>query len=180
MENINNVRKLTRASMLLVFALVIIFTGARLGGAVFNQIVVGPLVNAVLFTTILIVDLKFGVLVAISTPILAAVTGQFTILPFLPFIMVGNIILVLTFGIFIKLIKKYGSYIGVAAGAVLKFLFLSVSASYMVSLFNLPIPQAAVKKLGEAMSYPQLYTALAGGVVAIIFNFFFKRNYRNA
>ena len=45
MENTSNTKKLTRASMLLIFAFIIIFIGSRTGGAMFNQFVVGPLVS---------------------------------------------------------------------------------------------------------------------------------------
>lgn len=170
----NNVKKLTRASMLLVFALVVIFIGARFGGAMFNQFAVGPLVNAVIISAVLITDLKFGILVSLLTPILAALTGQFTVLPFIPFIMVGNAVLAALVGIMDKLVKKFGIYIGIVIGAVLKMLFLIVSVNFLISLFNLPIPKPAMEKLAAAMSYPQLYTALAGGFVAVVFYNIFR------
>lgn len=173
----NNVRKLTRASMLLVFALIITFIGARTGGALFNQIVVGPLVNAVIITSVLITDMKFGVLVALMTPVLATITGQFTIIPFMPFIMLGNITFALIFGLFNKYVKTYGKYIGIAIGALLKTGVLFISVSYLVTLFNIPIKSQALEKLVVAMSYPQLYSAIAGGAVALIFYSIFLRNY---
>lgn len=174
MEKINNVRKLTRASMLLVFALVIIFIGARFGGAMFNQVVVGPLVNAVIITAVLSTDTKFGILVALLTPVLAVLTGQFKAIPFIPFIMAGNIILAVACGLMERLVKKFGIYIGIVIGAVLKTLFLILSANYLVSLFGIMLPQAII----DAMSFPQLYTALAGGAVAVIFYGIFKRIYK--
>lgn len=174
-KGLNDVKKLTRSSMLLVFALVIIFIGARFGGALFNQIVVGPLVNAVILTAVLITDLKFGVLVSLLTPVLAFITGQFQIIFFVPFIMIGNILLALTFGIMEKYIKRIGLYLGIVVGASIKTLFLIISVKYFISLFNLPIPGPAIGKLADAMSYPQLYTALAGGVIAILFKTVFDR-----
>lgn len=173
----NNVKKLTRASMLLVFALIIIFIGARTGGAAFNQIVVGPLVNAVIITSVLITDMKFGSLVAIITPVLAAITGQFTIIPFMPFIMLGNVTFAVLFGLCSKYIKTYGNYVGIAVGAVLKTAVLVVSVKYLIGLFNLGLKPPVVEKLAAAMSYPQLFTAVAGGVIAILFYSVFVKRY---
>jgi hypothetical protein len=175
MVNTNNVKKLTRASMLLVFALVIIFIGSRLGGSAFNQVVVGPLVNAVIIAAVLITDLKFGILVSLLTPVLAFITGQFTMLPFVPFIMAGNAIMAVSVGVIEKLVKKHGIYIGIVVGAVLKALFLMISVNYLIALFNLPLSEKQIKMLGVAMSWSQLYTALAGGVVAVIFFNVFKK-----
>jgi len=169
MNNINNVNKLTRASMLLVIALVITFIGARFGGATFNSIVVGPLINAVILTAVLMTDLKFGILVAFSTPILAALTGQLAapMVPFAPFIMVGNVIYAVAFGLAHKYVKAWGSYLGIGLGAVLKAGFLIFSVKYLVALFNVSLPEKVLAKLSVMMSYPQAITAVAGGIIAL-------------
>lgn len=51
------------------------------------------------------------------------------------------------------------SILGIAVGAVVKYLILSQSVAYLVSV---PPPVA------KAMQFPQLLTALAGGVIAIV------------
>lgn len=179
MENINNVKKLTRASMMAAIAFVIIFIGARLGSATYNQLFVGPLVNAIILTALLITDLKYGVLVSLLTPIIAAITGQFTLVPFMPFIMVGNAILALSFGIFNKKLNKYGSYVGILVGSVLKTLFLFLSAKYLVQLFKLNIPEKAIPKLVAAMSMNQFYTAIVGGIIALlVYKFVYLKAYK--
>lgn len=182
MENISNIKKLTRASMLLVFALVVIFLGSRMGGAILNSTVVGTLVNAIIISAVLITDLKFGILVGFSTPILAALTGQLAapMMPFIPFIMAGNITLAVVFGVFHKHIDKYGKYIGIAAGAVLKTLVLVISAKYLVVLLNINIPKPILAKLAVLMSYPQLFTAVAGGIVALLLYSVFNKYYVKA
>lgn len=171
MENINSVKKLTRASMLLAFAFIIIFIGSRMEGAMFNQVVVGPLVNAVILTTVLTCDLKYGVLVSLTTPVLALITGQFPTAgaPFIPFIMIGNAVLAIIFFVFNKYIKTYGAYAGIVIGALFKTLVLTISIKYLVELFKIGIPKPLVSKLTVMMSYPQFYSAVAGGVVALIF-----------
>lgn len=182
MERVDNVRKLTRSSMLAAFALIIIFIGARLGGAVFNQIVVGPLVNAVIITAVLISDTKYGVLVSLLTPVMAALTGQLAapMVPFVPFIMLGNAVLALVLGICVRYIRKFGVYAGIVLGAVLKTAVLSASARYLIGLFSLNIPKPVAAKLGVMMSYPQLYSAIAGGVVAFLFCEVYRRSYSKA
>lgn len=178
----NNVKKLTRASMLAAFALVIIFIGARLGGAMFNQIVVGPLVNAVIITAALICDIKYGVLVSVLTPVMAALTGQLAapMVPFVPFIMLGNATLAIVVGLLVKYVKTYGVYAGIILGAVLKTLMLSFSAKHLIALFSLKIPKPVAAKLAFMMSTPQLYSAIAGGVVALLFYAVYKRSYSKA
>ena len=182
MESTSNTKKLTRASMLLIFAFIIIFIGSRTGGAMFNQFVVGPLVNAVILTAVLITDMKHGILVGILTPVLAAITGQLNapMVPFMPFIMIGNALLALVFGLIYKKNEKFGQYIGIVLGSVLKALFLTLSAKYLVSAFKINIPEKVMPKLLAAMSAPQLYSALAGGVIALLFYKAYKKYYLKA
>lgn len=179
MDNINNVRKLTRASMLLVFALVITFTGSRLGGATFNSFVVGPLINAVIIGAVLTTDMKFGVLVALLTPVLAALTGQLAapMVPFAPFIMVANVILAVVFGLCSSNVKSWGTYLGIGLGAVLKTGFLMISVKYLVALFSVTLPEQVLGKLAVVMSYPQAVTAVAGGIIAMAFSSLLQKSY---
>ena len=178
-EKINNVQRLTRSSMLLVFVLIIIFLGSRFGGATFNSFIVGPMVNAVIITTVLVVNIKYAVLVGFLTPVMAAITGQLLppMVPFVPFIMAGNITYALVFGLFSKHIKRYGNYAGIVIGAVLKTFVLIISVKYLVSLFSINIAGNVMNKLAAVMSYPQLYTAAAGGIIAMLFYLVYKRSY---
>lgn len=182
MESISNVKKLTRASMLLVFALIVIYTGSRAGGAVFNSFIVGPLVNSIILVTVMVADLKFGIIVALCTPVLAALTGQLAapMVPFSPFIMFGNAIYAAAFGLFAKNVKTYGSIAGIGAGSLLKALWLMMSVKFLVPLFKVNIPKPALAKLSVVMSYPQFITALAGGVIAMAFYSIFIRFYSKA
>lgn len=179
MDNINNVKKLTRAGMLLALAFIIIFIGSRLEGATFNQVVVGPLVNTVIIVAVMATDLKYGILISFATPILAVITGQFPAAgaPFVPFIMIGNGVLSVTVWFMDKYVKKYGLYIGIVVGAVLKALVLTVSIRYLVVLFGIGLPKPLIAKLSVMMSYPQLYSAIAGGIIAVIFYSVYKKNW---
>ncbi|MGI6486167.1 MAG: hypothetical protein ACOX15_07710 [Tepidanaerobacteraceae bacterium] len=75
--------------------------------------------------------------------------------------MLGNIVFVIAYIVFrSKLGKGYaGSIIGLVVGAVVKFLILSSAVRLIVSV---PPPVA------QAMQVPQLYTAILGGIIAII------------
>jgi len=103
------------------------------------------------------------VIIGMLTPFIAFVRGILTqpLAPMIPFIMVGNAILVIISVISRSKLGKgiAGSGIGLVIGAVAKFLVLSSAVRFIVSV---PPPVA------QAMQVPQLYTAILGGVVAIV------------
>lgn len=158
----NQVRNLVRSSLFLAIAVVFQMT-------IKQTPVVGPVVNAVLILTTYICGIPWGIYVGILTPLLAFATGTLNAAlgPFVPFIMAGNAILVFFFGVF-KTKEKYGKYLGLIIGALLKYLFLYLSATNLVSLFKLGIPQKLVKNLTVVMGIPQFYHALIGGTLAVL------------
>ena len=85
----------------------------------------------------------------------------------MPFIAVGNLVLVLVLH-FIAGGKPLGlrSYLAVAAAAVCKFvvLFLLVTR---VAIPALNLPEAAASAMSASFSWPQLVTAAIGGVIAV-------------
>ena len=88
-------------------------------------------------------------------------------LAIVPFIAVGNLVLVLVLH-FIAGGKPLGlrSYLAVAAAAVCKFvvLFLLVTR---VAIPALNLPEAAASAMSASFSWPQLVTAAIGGVIAV-------------
>jgi hypothetical protein len=77
-----------------------------------------------------------------------------------PVIMIANAILVITFSLFRgKVIQLYKTLIGIIVGSILKYGVFVIAISYIVSL-----PPAAAQMFGIT----QLFTALSGGVLAII------------
>jgi riboflavin transporter len=159
--------KLVKSSLLLAIAVI----SQALGRSYpqISQIFVGPTVNAVLILTALICGTGWGVGVAALTPLLAYVTGQLpqAMAPFLPFIIIGNILLVLCSGL-IGRNKPHGKLAGIILGAMLKFTFLYFSALKLIHVFNLGIKPPAAQKLVIMMGYPQLATALLGGAAALV------------
>lgn len=162
-----NTSKMVKSALFLSIA--IVFQAIGRAYPQISQSFVGPAVNGVLILTALICGTSWGVAVGGLTPLLAYMTGQLQAAmgPFIPFIMIGNILFVLCAGL-MKRYKPYGKEAGIVLGSVLKFSFLYFSALKLIYVFNLDIKPPVAKKLAVTMGYPQLITALAGGIIALI------------
>jgi len=147
---------------MVVYSLVCFFTPFFIGHP---QIFVGIVVNAALITAAL--NLKgYRILPVIILPSLGALSRGILFGPlskflvyFIPFIWIGNAILVFSFKHF-KLEKKYNYWLTLVAGVLLKsgFLFLSALALYKLGV----VPVMFL----TAMGIIQITTALGGGVAA--------------
>jgi len=127
-----------------------------------NQPITGPIINATLFLSTALIGVQAGILVALFPSLIALSVG---LLPValavaVPFIITSNVILILTY----NLLKK-NQLVAIITASVVKFLFL-FSTSFIVArlITQKPIAQKAVAML----SWPQLITALTGGVIAWI------------
>ena len=132
-----------------------------------SQWVTGLIVNAVLIATLFLVGIR-GALVLALVPSMIALAGGLlpaVLAPVVPFIMIGNVILILTIDFIYKQFgnKSKGFWLGVITGALLKFLFLFASVNLISQLL---IKQELVVKIAQMMSWPQFYTAMIGGVIA--------------
>jgi hypothetical protein len=144
------IRYLARTALLL--ALTLVFQSLRLG-----QAFTGPLVNAVLFTATAVVGIAGGVFIGAVTPWVALAVGILkpVLAPAVPSIMLGNASLVVTTG----LLWRRNCYLAVAAASLVKFAVLGGSVRYLLHLNP---------KVAAALGLPQLFTALAGGAIAIL------------
>ncbi len=120
-----------------------------------RQEITGPLVNAMLLLAVGAVGIPSAMALG-ALPSLVAIgrgTHPVALLPMVPFIVLGNAAFVGVFGIL------RGRNFAIASGiaSVIKLAVLSLTAMYVV---HLPGPLAAM------MGLPQLYTALAGAVIA--------------
>lgn len=163
----DKVKKLVRASLLLAIAIIVQILGKNIPEI--NQFLVGPIVNAILILTTFVCGTWWGVGVGVLTPVIAWLVGQLPgpMAPFIPFIMIGNSLFVIFFGI-LKNQQKWGKYIGLLFGSFIKFLFLSFSAAKLITIFNIGLPSKVASKLVIMMGIPQLVTALIGGVIALV------------
>ena len=93
-------------------------------------------------------------MIALSAGLLPAILA-----PMIPFIMLSNAILIMTF----SALKKKNYWLNIAIGSTFKFLFLFATSSIVI---NLLIKKEIAQQVALIMSWPQLLTALAGGVIA--------------
>lgn len=135
-----------------------------------NTLVTGSLVNLMLILSGMTGGLSCGLTVAILSPILAKFFGIGPLWAIIPLIALGNIVLVLLWH-FIgenRRLKRRTAYpLAVAAAALAKcaVLYLGIVRG-AVPLLRLPAPQAAA--LSGTFSLPQFFTAIAGGLLAIL------------
>jgi hypothetical protein len=146
----------------MMLALTLVF---QLGFSMFSQPMVGPLVNMCLFIAVMVAGIPSAIIIGCISPLAAYLLGIMPVLPVLPFIMLGNAVLVLVFGLFSKIIKnKYSSVFSVVLAAISKFALLAFSIRLFVPLLMPKVPV----KLVESLTIPQLVTALIGGFLALI------------
>ncbi len=126
------------------------------------QLVTGPVVNAALILATYFGGAAGGVLIGVITPVVAIFAGILppALAPVLPVIVAANAILVL----FFVWMKKFGDYMAAVVASCAKFLTFFVMLNYVLVLFNINLP----KPLLLAFGLPQLYTALAGSLVAVL------------
>ena len=142
----------------------------------FGQLVTGSFVNGILAVTTLIVGLSSGITVAIISPVLAYLFGIAPQILTVPAIMIGNTVYV----ILLYVLADHKSYINfrkilawlVAAFAKFATLYLIVAklicgvlADSLLASGSLKPPMLNV--LPATFSWPQLFTALIGGAVAL-------------
>ncbi|MFN2364633.1 MAG: ECF transporter S component [Halarsenatibacteraceae bacterium] len=164
--SLTSTRFWTRTAILLAAALAF-----QMGGL--PQPVTGPAINAVLLIAVGLIGPVAAVIIGAFTPIIAFIRG---ILPpplgsMIPAIVFGNALYAIVFffiswsssrtkpaAVKIK-VFSVSTILAVIAGALAKFFILAWAVNFMVQV---PEPVA------QMMSLPQLYTALAGGGLALL------------
>ncbi|WP_027627802.1 ECF transporter S component [Ruminiclostridium cellobioparum] len=160
-NNRNNIRMITRTAVLLAVVVVVQIVGRSLPN---NNFIVGPLVNMCLLLAAMTAGMAGGITIAILSPFTSLINNNAPIaaalLPFAPVIALANIIFVLAF----YLLYNKNKFIGLGVGAVLKFGVLFLGIRIFLNIFSFP---KFTQKLFELFSWPQLLTAVIGGLVAI-------------
>jgi len=128
------------------------------------QLVSGSLVNAVLFISTIILGLEGTLLICLIPSLIALGIGLLpsVLAPMIPFIVTSNAILVLTF----NFLRERNYWLGIISASFLKFLFLFGASSLMMEFFS---KKEIAVKAASMMSWPQLFTALSGGIITYIF-----------
>ena len=129
------------------------------------QFVVGTIVNATLFCAVLFLGVPQAIFLGMIPSIIALLTNllPFSLVSLVPFIMLSNSILVVTFGV----LKKRSFLFGALIASLLKFLFL-FSVSFLV--IKLMIKKDWANTVIALMSYMQLITAMSGAFIAYLIN----------
>ena len=120
-----------------------------------NQWITGTIVNAILFLAVWRVGVVNATLVAILPSSIALVRGLLPVpmAVLIPYIILSNIVLIAIF----YALKKY-PFAGIISASLAKFLFLFAISTYFIKIAG---------PLLFMIQWPQLFTALAGGLIAI-------------
>ncbi len=146
------------------------------------QWLTGPLVNALLLLTVEWVGVNQAILVGMVTPLSAAMSGvlPLPLLAMIPFIAMGNATLVSVYGA----LRARNRWLALGGGAVLKFALLATVVTLLVArplsvvIAGQAQPLALPVAIVEMMRWPQLATALAGGLIAFGATALARRNSR--
>ena len=156
--NDTRVFSITRTGIILFSVLLSVATLAPLIG---NQFITGTIVNSSLLLAVATLGLRSALLIGIIPSIMALATGLLPVVlsPMIPFIILGNTVLIYVFDYF----KNVNYWLGAITGAVLKFGLLTAVIPIVTGLL---INKNAAAGVAYMMSWPQLVTALAGSLVA--------------
>jgi hypothetical protein len=131
------------------------------------QWLTGPIVNAILIITLFLIGIRSALFLCVIPSLMALSGGLLpaVLAPILPFIMIGNMLMVLSVDWLYTNIKndKKGYWLGVVTGAGLKFVWLLFSLNIVK---NLLIKQELAIKVAQIFSWPQFATAITGGLIA--------------
>jgi len=160
----NNSRKtqfITRTALLLALVITAQLSGRLLPNSSF---VVGPLVNACLLISTALAGVWSGIIISVVSPFASLINNHAPVaaalLPFAPFVAIGNSIYVLSY----YLLRKKSAVAGIGVGSVLKFAFLYSAIGIFLQIFDFP---KFAKVLTTLFGWPQLITALLGGILAL-------------
>ena len=142
-----------------------------------GQFVTGSCVNAVLAVTVLVAGLYSGITVAVISPVLAYLLGIAPQILTVPAIMVGNTVYVVLLSLIAgknsrSLSRQVAAW---AVAAFAKFAMLYAIVVWLIcGVFSKALLEAGtlkppmLKLLPATFSWPQLFTALIGGAIALL------------
>jgi hypothetical protein len=142
-----------------------------------GQLVTGSCVNTVLAIAALVGGLSCGLVVALCSPVLAFLLGIAPQILTVPAIMVGNAVFVVLLALLAdktgkNLVKQMITWIAAAAAkfaalyAIVVWLICGLLSEQLIAEGIMKAPM--LKVLPATFSWPQLFTALIGGAVALL------------
>ena len=142
-----------------------------------GQLVTGSCVNAVLAVTVLVAGLYSGITVAVISPVLAYLLGIAPQILTVPAIMAGNTVFVIALYCIAgknskQILRQVIAWLAAAAVkfatlySIVVWVICGVLADSLLASGVLKAPM--LKMLPATFSWPQLFTALIGGAVALL------------
>ena len=142
-----------------------------------GQLLTGSCVNAVLAVSALVGGLSCGLTVAVISPVLAYLLGIAPQILTVPAIMVGNAVYVVLLSVLAdktgkNIVKQVTAWVAAAAAkfaalyAIVVLLICGVLSESLLASGVMKAPM--LKALPATFSWPQLFTALIGGAVALL------------
>ena len=171
MKNKSKILWITETAVMLALLITLQAVTKPLG-----QLVTGSCVNAVLAVTVLLAGMGSGVTVALLSPVFAYLLGIAPQILTVPAIMAGNAVFVVV----LRLIagngkswwKQIAAWLAAAAAkfAVLYVLVVEVICGLAANVLLQQglLKQPMLKALPATFAWPQLFTALIGGGVALV------------
>jgi hypothetical protein len=160
-NNFTQTRFVTRTALLLALVIVVQMTGRLIPN---NNFIVGPLVNACLLVSTVLAGVWSGIIIAVVSPFASLINNHSPVaaalLPFAPFVAVGNSVYIMSYYLY----KKKSPLAGISIGSALKFAFLYSAIRLFLRIFNF---SKFAKILLLLFGWPQLVTALLGGILAL-------------
>lgn len=158
---------ITRTAVFIALLVVLQAATAVLG----STIITGSVVNMLLIVSVMTCGIMSGLCVAVISPVMAKLIGIGPLWSLIPFIVAGNMILVLIWhfaGNRHWRQKHTAQVIALTTAALAKFLvlYMGIVQIAVPLLLELPEPQAVV--ISNMFSIPQLLTALLGGGMALL------------
>jgi len=139
--------KITRIALLLAFTVTV--------QQLKIQWLTGPAVNVILILAAAYTDIYSASILGMITPVTALLFGVMPLAVVVPFIMISNIIYIVVY----KWQYQNNTFIAISFAAIVKFLVLTFAVKFIIS-----VPPG----VAYALSTPQLFTAVTGGIIATV------------
>ena len=155
-------RNFVRAAMLL--ALMIALQSLRLLVPVppfISLFIIGSAINACLLIALETTGIKAAVLLAVLAPVIAFLQQALPLPVFMVPVAVTNICYVLVY----QVIATYNRWLSIGVASLTRMAVLYCSSTWAFAIVDLPDKQASILK--TAMSWPQLITGIAGGLLCV-------------
>lgn len=135
-----------------------------------NQLLTGSIINALLFISATIMGVEYAILLCLIPSLISLYTGflPIALAPIIPFIMIGNVLLVMTY----SSLKEKGFWKGAIPAAFIKFIFIWLAGMILANT----ILHGIAKNLILIVSWPQFGTAISGACIAYIILKIIKKN----